>query len=476
MNSKIINKVNNNKVLAEIKKTADVLRSELNDGENLKLYLVGGAIRDFILDVENFDKDLVVVNFDAEILAEKLSRELDATMVELDSGNCIYRVVLSDKLNYIDIANALENSIEKDLKRRDLTVNSIAVDIFENKIIDINNGLKDFCDKKIRLISEQNVLDDPLRILRAFRFMSTLGFDLDEESREILIKNVKYTLNPAKERINYELIKLMGGKNAHNALLEMDSIGILTEILPIMIDVKKVPPNSHHHLDLIHHCIETVRQIQIIYETFDEDVKKDLKSVEFGAASRLAHLKFAGLLHDIGKFSTWTIEESGKHRFIKHDIVGADMAKDILKSMGFSKKQIEYIVQMIKYHLYPSQIVCSPECNEKTYMRYVRKIGNLIGDNIILAMADRYSALGEDITDEIVKNNIDGLTNLLKFYTDIKDSLEPLPKLLSGNEIMELLNIKPSRRLGEIISALEEAQISGDVTNRDEAIRFINTL
>ena len=138
MNSKIINKVNNNKVLAEIKKTADVLRSELNDGENLKLYLVGGAIRDFILDVENFDKDLVVVNFDAEILAEKLSRELDATMVELDSENCIYRVVLSDKLNYIDIANALENSIEKDLKRRDLTVNSIAVDIFENKIIDIN--------------------------------------------------------------------------------------------------------------------------------------------------------------------------------------------------------------------------------------------------------------------------------------------------------------------------------------------------
>lgn len=126
--------------------------------------------------------------------------------------------------------------------------------------------------------------------------------------------------------------------------------------------------------------------------------KEHLDSVDFGGFPRINHLKLAGFLHDIGKFSTWTIEESGRHRFIKHDDVGSKMVVPILKQMKFSKKQIEYISCLIKNHIYPSNVIVAPDLNEKVMMRYVRKMENNVIDNIVLAKADRLSARGVDVT------------------------------------------------------------------------------
>ena len=115
----------------------------------------------------------------------------------------------------------------------------------------------------------------------------------------------------------------------------------------------------------------------------------------------------------------------------------------------------------------------APEINEKIMMRYVRKSGDNAIDNILLAQADRLSARGEAVSDEMVKNNISNLNRLLDFYLSVRDKLEPLPKLLSGNEVMEILNIQPSPKLGEILNALHDAQINGDVTTKEEALNFI---
>ena len=204
--------------------------------------------------------------------------------------------------------------------------------------------------------------------------------------------------------------------------------------------------------------------------------KEHLNSVDFGGFPRINHLKIAGFLHDIGKFSTWTIEEDGRHRFIKHDDVGAKMCIQLLKDMKFSKKQIEYISSMIKNHIYPSNVIVAPDLNEKVMMRYLRKMGVNVIDNIILAKADRLSARGEAITNEIVKENIDGLDQLLNFYFEKRETLKPLPKLLDGNEIMVLKGIGQTPRLGEIINALKEAQLGGDITTKEDAIEFVKKL
>ena len=128
---------------------------------------------------------------------------------------------------------------------------------------------------------------------------------------------------------------------------------------------------------------------------------------------------------------------------------------------------------MIKNHIYPSSVMSAPEITEKIMMRYVRKMENNSIDCIILAIADRLSARGPEITDEMVENNINSLCRLLNFYFSVKDTLKPLPKLLDGNDVMKILNIKPSPKLGEILSALHEAQISGDITTKEQAVEFV---
>ena len=220
--------------------------------------------------------------------------------------------------------------------------------------------------------------------MRIYRFQATLGFEVVPELTEIVEKHKKLIHKPAFERVIYEIVKLFGGNYAHQALLAMDDAGFLEEIFPVMSDVKKVPPNSHHHLDLFHHSVETVRQINEIYHSAPIEVKEHLEEIAFGGFPRIAHLKLAGFLHDIGKFSTWTIEpDTGRHRFIKHDDTGAKMALKILKDMHFSNKQSDYISLMIKNHIYPSHVMCSPIVTDKIMLRFVRKMGDNSIDNIV---------------------------------------------------------------------------------------------
>ena len=432
------------------------------------IYLVGGAVRDYLLGKTTCDKDILVNN--AESFAKEFARKNNATFITLDSENKIYRVVLRDKINYLDITEPIEGSLEKDLRRRDFTINAIAINLKTKKIIDINDGQEDIKNRVIRSISEDNLVDDPLRILRAFRFSATLGFEIEQGTLEQIKRHKDLILNPAKERVNYEILKLFQGEYTPQVLLMASDI--IELLYPVFTDVKKVPKNTHHHLGLYEHSVEAVNQIQQIYNTCSDEVKEHMNKVDFGGFSRLAHLKFAGFFHDIGKFSTWTIE-GDRHRFIKHDDVGSKMAKEILKQNKFSKKQIEYITSMIKNHIYPSQVVSAENINDKIYMRYIRKMEDNVIDNIILAQADRLSARGPAITDEIVNDNISRLNKLLEFYLMIKPKLKPIPKLLTGQEIMEIKNIPQSPILGKIISALKEEQSEGNILTKAEAVEFV---
>ncbi len=463
MNLKIAEKINSDEVLKSV-----------IDNFDEEICLVGGAVRDLLLGKVTYDRDLLILDNDAKIFSQKIAKFFDATFVPLDETNKIYRVVMKDKINYLDITNPIENDLEKDLKRRDLTINALVINLRNNELIDIVNGLSDLNSGILRIIEEKNLFDDPLRLLRVFRFQAVTGFKIDEESLKYIEKYIDLISRPAIERINYEIMHLYSGKYTETALKNMDEIGLLERIFPIVNDLKKVPPNSHHHLRLFEHSIETVKQINILYENSSNDVKEHLEKNDFGGYSRLAHLKLAGFLHDIGKFQTWTIDkDTGRHRFIKHDDVGAKMSVSILKKMAFSNKQIDYISTMIKKHIYPSSVISAPLVNEKIMMRYVRKMEDNSIDEIILAQADRLSARGPEISDEIIEENINALTNLLEFYLKVKDTLEPLPKLLDGNEVMKILNIPPSPKLGEIMNALHEAQINGDIMTKEHALEFV---
>lgn len=471
MNTTIVNQIKSDSIISKI-------AEEFPDN---KIFVVGGTVRDFLLGKKSYDKDLIICGMEAKEFAEKLHKIFESAYVPLDEENKIYRIVLhksadNEPQNMIDVTNPIGDSIEQDLRRRDLTINAIAVDIHTGEVLDLFGGISDLQNKLLNYIEEINFVDDPLRLLRVYRFQATIGFELTPETLNAVCKYTDLIQKPAKERINYELMKLFNGDFTEKALLNMNKTWFLEKIFPVVKELKQVPPNTHHHLDLFHHSVETVKQIQILYEQADEQVKEHLNKVDFGGFPRLAHLKLAGFLHDIGKFSTWTIDQdTGRHRFIKHDDVGAKLAKPLLKKLCFSNKQIEYVSDLIKNHIYPAQLMTSADVNEKAMTRYFRKLGDNVVDNIILAKADRLSARGEAITEEMVEQNINGLNKLLDFYFVSLETLAPLPKLIDGHDVMQILNIKPSPLLGEILNVLHEKQLDGEINTKDEAIKFVKT-
>lgn len=443
--------------------------------KNFDCFLVGGFIRDLYFGDVSHDRDLIVKSEFAEKIAKNIANNTNSHFIVLDEKNKIYRVVMPDKVNYFDISAMLENDLRKDINRRDLTINAIVYDINSEKFID-NNELpfKDLQNKILRTFDLKNFLDDPLRMLRVYRFAAKYNFDIDEQITNFIKSNYKNINKSAKERVNTELLKLFEGKHAHFALLKMDETGLLTEIFPVMNEVKIIPPNTHHHLDLFHHLIETVNQIEKNYNDLDKKSKDLLDNVEFGNFSRRALLKLAGFLHDIGKPDTWSIDEqTGRHRFIKHDDVGSKKVVPILKELKFSKKQISYVQSMIKYHIYPSALVWQETVGSKARLKFYRKMYPYFVDIIVLAMSDRLSALGKDVTYEMVIKNLSDLSILLQECFDYGETQAKPKPFLSGSEVMELTKIPQSKELGDIVKKLYQMQLDGEILTKDEAISFL---
>lgn len=437
-------------------------------------YLVGGYLRDLLSDEVSPDRDLIVKSDVARDLAMKIAEETDGHFISLDEINMIYRVVMPDKINYFDVSAMLEDDLEKDIRRRDLTINSMVYDLKNDCFVDEIGAFDDFEKGILRTVDLKNYIDDSLRMLRVFRFSAKYNFEIDEELKNFIKDNVSLIDNPAKERVNTEITKLFEGKYSDNALVLADECGLLERIFPIIKEVKKIPPNSHHHLDLLSHCIETVRQVQIAYEALNKRDRASLDDKSLGGHKRIAYLKLAAFLHDIGKPETWSIdEETGRHRFIMHDDAGSKQALPLLKNLKFSKKQIAYVQLMIKNHIYPAALVSQEGVGSKAYLKYYRKLQPYFLDNIILAKSDRLSARGEAITDEIVERNLTGLSALLdECYKYDSEVASPEP-FLRGEDVMDLTGLSQSKELGNLVKAVYTAQLDGDVTSVEEARRFV---
>lgn len=445
--------------------------------EGTELFLVGGYIRDIFLQRECFDKDYAVKGESAISFAHKVAEILEGHFVLLDEVHDIARVVLCNKKNTLDFAGCVGQDINIDLKNRDFTINAIACKIEKNKseLIDPLNGIADLNKKIIRIISEENIIDDPLRVIRAYRFAAQSGFSIENKTLELIEKHKSLIIAVSIERITQELIKLFEGDFVGENLFLMSNSGLLDEIFPELIPQRKVPPNLHHHLGLLEHSIESVKQIENEIKNFPDWAKEHLCRDFSPGVKAISLLKLATLLHDLGKPATWQIDEEGRHRFIKHEELGSEMVFDVLKRLKFSKNSMKYIAKLIKYHMYPSQLLNEglDNLSEKATMRMFRRIGDDMPELLILAMADRLSARGPEISDIIIQKNIEGLYFLLEKYRKSQEEVRTIPKFVDGKDVMEILGISPSPLLGKILKDLYEAQVSGDVSSREEALEFI---
>lgn len=431
-------KIDNDKV---IQSCFDILNQE-------KAYLVGGYIRDYFFGIESFDRDLVVEGERAEILADKIIEKLGGTKILLDDELKTYRVMLQDKENFFDITQT--NSISEDARRRDFKINSIYYNFVTSEIYDPLNGLLDTSEKKLSTYSLDNLKDDPLRILRAFRFASSFGLKIELEILEFARNNANLLNNPAPERIKAELIKMFSGKHLIDVLKYATECGVMEIIFPIISRIKQIPPNSHHHLPLIEHLIETVNNLH----------------------SDSPYLRLAAYLHDAGKPDTWKIEENGRHRFIGHDTLGAEIIKKDLRRLKFSNTEIAHIVACIKHHIYPSALMQDSAVTNSAMLRFYNKTAPYSYDIIELARADRLSAKGPAITDESIVENHAALMKLEKFCREIDSKQKLAPPFLNGEDVKLIFSLPQGKIIGDILKNVREKQLLGEINSKEEAIEL----
>ena len=406
-----------------------------------KGYIVGGAIRDILLGLKPKDVDFAT-NLPYEILKTLFS---EYTPKETGKSFGVLRIRIND-IDY-EIAKFREDiygkeekvtfvdEIKNDLVRRDFTINAMAYNETEG-IIDLYNGQKDIENKVINFVrnAEERIIEDPLRTLRAFRFMSKLNFSLSKNTIEA-IKNQKSLLkNIPEERITIEFSKLLLGENIKNTLTLMKDTGVLEIIIPefkATYDFNQC--NPHHNLDLFNHIINVVSR-----------VPADLE------------LRYSALLHDIAKPIVQTFDEKGIAHYKTHEIVGADMARDILTRMKLPVKLINTVVEIIKKHM-----ILYKDVTDKKFNKLLSEMGY---NNL-------WRLIEHSIADNSSKNN-EVVSTENDFHERLKRAVEKQMQVtvndlaINGNDLIKLgFN---GKEIGEIKKELLDKYLSEEIQNKKE--------
>jgi putative nucleotidyltransferase with HDIG domain len=431
-------------------------------------YLVGGTVRDALVERQTDktghpkqDLDLVVPA-GAIPLARKLADSLGAGFVVLDEVHRIARVVLDS--GTIDIAEQEGPSIEVDLGRRDFTCNAIAYDLQREVLIDPFNGKQDLERRLVRMVQAKNLTEDPLRFLRAYRMAAKLEFTIESQTRQILQASNGALGQVAAERVRDELVYLLEIPLGTEWFLTAHQDGVLQPWLPELADLEKIPANLHHHLPLLEHTFEVVRQVdQVLAEL---DLRDGLAQILADRRTVYVTTKLGALLHDIAKPVTYSLDpETGKSSFYQHEKIGSAMTKEMLTRLKFSREEIRWVTALVEMHLRTGQLVMQGASDRALY-RLMRDAAEKLPALVVLSLADRRSTCGEAVTAEMQTQSTLFHQDLLARYW-----APPAAKpFLSGKDLIEHLGLTPGPAFKEILQAVQEAQALGEVQNPEEAL------
>lgn len=450
---------------------------DLCRSREIPVYLVGGAVRDLLFKgVLSQDLDLVVPKEVAQSVAQAIADQLDGKCICLDESFQIYRVILFPTLEMFDVAGCVGPDIQADLRRRDLTINAIAYDFQTHKLLDPTGGQRDLADGVIRMISPENLLEDPLRLLRVFRFSAELGFSqIDADTLAVIAHHGQKLIRSAPERIHYELMKLFSVPTCYRQVRHMADIGLLEYIFPELSATHAIPSNQYHHLGLFDHTLELLNQLEVHFPDLPTSTQKTLMASVNPFTKRIALVRLACLFHDIGKPATMKVDPAGgKAMFYGHDAVSAEITYGIAIRLKWGKEITKAVAQLVRWHLYPGDLL-KPDVTPKAYRKFFRRIEALIPEMIALAIADRYSTQGPLVTQDDLIQHKQGLLALLERYETFQATEAKMPQLLGGEEIMDILGIAPGPSVGKVLKAMTEAQLNGEITTPTEAKQWIQT-
>ncbi len=428
-------------------------------------YIVGGCTRDFLRGVSPADWDIATNAVPAE--TQKAFEKLKIkTFYENDFGtvgvafpqkNDTFEIIeittYRSEATYSDSRHpdkvSWSETIEEDLKRRDFTVNAIAISLKNHSdydILDLFDSKNDLKNKIIRAVgnSKERFSEDALRMIRAVRLETTLGKDwkIEEKTEKAIKENVGLLEKISKERVKDELIKIIDSPHAAKGIESLRKNGLLKHIIPELEQGYEVGQNKHHAYSCYRH---------------------NLESLNYAAEKGFSfHVKMAALLHDIGKPATKRGEGQAS-TFYNHEIVGAQMTEKILNRLKFPKKDVIKITALVRYHLFYYNV---DEVGESSVRRLIKNIGlENVEDLLQLRMADRIGSgcpKAEPYKLRHLKYMIEKVS---------KDPISVKMLKINGKDIMDSLNILPSPKVGQLLDILLEEVLKEPKNNSKEYLK-----
>lgn len=443
------------------------IASDLAKETGVEVYIVGGFIRDIILKKDAEDIDFLVVG-DVIKYTKNFANSLGITDIVIyknfgtahfNHQGLNFEFVGARKESYNRSSRkpeVTEGNFLDDISRRDFTINTIAVSILEKnfgEVIDHYNGLQDIKRKLIRTPLDPKITfdDDPLRILRAFRFASQLDFDVDISIMQAA-KELKDRLEiVSQERKTDEFLKILGSPKPSVGLKLLQESEVMEIVFPEISQMIGVEQREeYHHKDVFYHTCEVVDNISLKTENI--------------------WLRFAALVHDIAKPKTKKFIEGTGWTFHGHEELGARMMKNIFRRMKLPMNQLDYVEKMIRLHLRPIALV-SDEVTDSAIRRLIVAAGDDLDDLITLCRAD-ITSKNPDKVERYLQNYEIVIKKVLEVKE--KDKLRAFQSPVSGEVIMQVCNLKPSKKVGEIKTAIEEAILDGIIGNNyDEAYEYL---
>lgn len=436
-----------------------------------EIYLIGGYVRDMLLNRKNKDIDIMVVGNGPEF-AELISKELNIKKISIFKN--FGTAHLTFKNYEIEIVGARKESyeansrkpitspgtLEDDLLRRDFTINALAISLNNDnygELIDHFNGLDDLQKKIIRTPTNADITfsDDPLRMLRAIRFAAQLNFFIAAETFEGIKRNAERIKIVSSERIVDELNKILLSEKPSVGFHLLFKSGLLKIILPELYVLQGVEvQDGIGHKDNFYHTLKVV-----------DNLRKKSDNL---------WLLWAGLLHDIGKYSTKQFIEGKKWSFHGHEIEGAKLVEKIFRRLKMPlHDKLNYVKKLVYLHLRPISLICD-NITDSAIRRLVFEAGNELEDLLLLAESDI-------TTKNEVKLNtyLDNLRKLRKKIEEVeeKDRIRNFQPPIKGDEIMKWLNLPPCKIVGEIKESIKNAILDGIIPNdRQAAIEYLKKI
>ena len=442
---------------------------------------MGGAIRDHLLGVSSTDFDIVIWG-DPETAAKKFSREASGSFVILDSEEAIYRVAVGGET--YDFCAPKGADATSDARNRDFTINALSARIWPRgseaatPVVDPTGGLEDLAAGIVRIPSPLVLSDDPVRMLRAFRFSATLNFVIAPETVAEIRARRRDLLSGARERIRDEWTKLLSADRIYPVILEMDDIGILPVMFPEIETMRGVSQNRFHRFDVWGHSLACLEELELLMETYperlpgyEEIIRSYLARPLGGGWSNESFLKLAALFHDVGKPDTRNVREDGEATFYGHENRGAVIFRSICLRLLMGRRAIRTGTSLIRHHMRLLSLSRMEKITPRALGRLIRDVGDDLPGVVLLGLADT----GAGHTDSQRMEHGDTLArDIMEAYRRVlsDDDKTPAP-LLSGWEIMEIAGIGQGVLVGRLKSELLEAQAAGEINTKGEAQWFV---